>query len=589
MRDFSENTLEKPAEYGVKIKAELIKNMYQQWHGILVGVLTTATGVSFIFYDNISDTTLFTWLFSVYILTYIRHLSVKRFKTQDYEPATVIKWGWIFAFFTFMSGLVWGAASILFFSPDNLQLFNLLTLIIIAMCVGSLGALSSYPLAYIVFVLPAISPMIWRYMNIDNQDYQTFSALLFVFILALFYFAKVNHKMLRQSVELRFENADLIEQLTAQKEKAEQANIAKTKFLAAASHDLRQPLHAIGLFLGALFDKVEKDDQKIIITKIQKSSDALNSLLDSLLDISKLDAGVIHTENSPFSINSLFDSLKNEFEAVANEKKLRLKFINNDIWINSDFKVLERITRNLLSNAIRYTNKGGVVVGCRHFQGQILLTVYDTGVGIREDKIDLVFEEFYQLDNPERDRSKGLGLGLAIVKRMAKLLNISLLVKSNPNKGSMFGLLIPGDFISNPINMTNQTLFEPLFFDQKCVLVVDDEKEIRDSLAGLLRSWHCKVLTASSGKEAIKILSKNSKPDIILADYRLRNNETGNDVINKVKILFSDHKISSVIITGDTAPDRIQEANTSGYKTLHKPVSPNELRLLLGRIFNRTD
>jgi len=583
-----DNSLENPVSGSSKeihIQAELIKNLYQQWRSILLGVITTATGISFLFYNEITHTIIFSWLFSVYILFFIRHLSVKKFSSRNYELAQILTWGRVFAFFAFLSGLVWGVASIVFFTPDNLQLFNVLTLIIIAMSVGSLGALSSYPFAYYVFVLPAMSPIIWRYMNIDAPGYHIFGGLMLVFIFALFSFSRVNYRMLRQSVELRFENIDLINQLTRQKEVAEQANIAKTKFLASASHDLRQPLHAIGLFLGALVDKVEKRDQQIIVEKIQKSSSALNDLLDSLLDVSKLDAGVVHVERMPFGINSLFDSLGNEFEPYANEKKLRLKFVNSRLWINTDFRILERIVRNLLSNAIRYTRQGGIVVGCRRFQGDILFAVYDTGIGIENDKMEEIFKEFYQLDNPERDRSKGLGLGLSIVKRMAKLLDMSLVTASNPEKGSMFALRISKNAISRPVMKITEPVVAPVFFDNKRVLVVDDEMEIRDSLTELLRSWRCNVLAVSSGEEAIKSLSEDNKPDIILADYRLRNNETGNEVIDNIKILFSGDEIPAIIITGDTAPDRIKDANASGYEILHKPVSPDELRLLLGRVF----
>jgi signal transduction histidine kinase/CheY-like chemotaxis protein len=584
--DVSSDAPQQISSVDMEIQAELIKTLYQQGHMALLGVVATATGIVFVFHGKVLDITLFSWLILIYLLSFIRHLSIKKFKSSCFDSQEIIRWGWKFSFFAFLSGLSWGLASILFFIPGYLSLFNILTLIIIAMSVGSLAALSAFPLAYYVFVIPAMFPMVWRYISVDNQDYNIFGVLLLVFLFALFSFSRVNYKMLRSSVVLRFENMGLINQLTEQKEKAEQANVSKTKFLAAASHDLRQPLHAMGLFLGVLLNKVEKQDQKNIVEKIQNTSAALNDLLDSLLDVSKLDAGVVQVERMSFGINSLFDSLKNEFEPCACGKKLRLRFVSSRLWINTDFRILERIVRNLVSNAIRYTSQGGVLVGCRRFQGKILLAVYDTGTGIEEENMEDIFKEFYQLNNPERDRSKGLGLGLSIVKRMTKLLDISLLTASKPDKGSMFALLIPEESISRPeISMAKAEL-TPEFFDNKRVLVVDDEKENRDSMSELLQSWNCIVLVVASGEEAVKSLSKNNKPDIILADYRLRNNETGNDVVNKVNALFYGDDIPAIIITGDTAPNRIKEAKTSGYEILHKPVSPDALRLMLGAKFS---
>lgn len=453
------------------------------------------------------------------------------------------------------------------------------------MSVGSLAALSAFPKAFYLFVIPAMLPMIWRYLSIDEQNYIIFGGLLFIFNFAMFSIVRVNHQILRDSINLRFEKLGLIEQLTQQKEKAEQANVAKTKFLAAASHDIRQPIHAIGLFLGVLEDRVEKDDQISIVHKIKKSSDALNGLLDSLLDISKLDAGVIHVETEPFYINDLFEALKNEFTSLANEKDLKIRFVKTRLRVDSDYQIIERLMRNLISNAISYTNMGGIVVGCRRYQGQILLAVYDTGIGISDDDMQDIFDEFHQLHNPERDRSKGLGLGLAIVKRMADLLGSSLFVRSMPEKGSAFGIVIPAS-LEAAVNISHTVVeLTDLAFDGKNVLVIEDEDEIRDSLTELLRNWCCDVVASSSGVEAIAVVQNNNvRPDIILADYRLRDNETGTEVIHKINSLYPESDIPAIIITGDTAPERIKEAENSGYRILHKPVSPNELRSVLADV-----
>lgn len=570
----------------LNIESELIKILYQQVYTAILTVLVTAIGVTVIYYDEFSDFRVLIWFSIVIVLSVTRYIAAKKYEVRERQAADVIRWGWVFAFFAFLSGLTWGGASIAFYTPNNLQLFNILTLMIIIISVGSMVALSAFPAAFYLYVYTAMLPMAWIYLNINEQSYVVFGVLLLIYIFALYKLVRVNHMKLRESIFLRFENINLIEQLTEQKEKAESASVSKTKFLAAASHDLRQPLHAMGLFLGALEDRVDNDEQKNIVHKIQKSSDALNGLLDSLLDISKLDAGVVQAVNEPFCINDLFDSLKNEFIVSAGEKGLTVEFVNTKFVIDSDYRMIERITRNLIANAINYTERGGVVVGCRRYNGNILLAVYDTGIGIDEDNIDDVFREFHQLHNPERDRSKGLGLGLSIVKRMTELLGLSLFVKSVVGKGSVFGVIIP-DHSDGKIGLLKNDLAPDIkFFDGMNALVVDDETEVLDSISELLKSWHCNVISAVSGTDSVEKLKNTSfRPDIILSDYRLRDNETGMDVINIVNALHSGLAIPSVIITGDTAPERIKEAEASGTKVLHKPVSPNEIRTILAEHF----
>ncbi len=578
------------------VEAELVKMLYQQSYTAILTIIVTAIGIAVIYYGEFPDEVVFTWFTVVIVLSFIRYLSVKKYRARDPQANDDVRWGWIFAFFAFLSGLTWGAASILFFTPDNLQLFNILTLIIIVISVGSMLALSAFPVAFYLFVFTAMLPMIWRYINIDEYSYEIFGFLLILYNVGLFKLARVNHQTLRDSIALRFENVDLIDQLTEQKEKAEQANVSKTKFLASASHDMRQPIHAMGLFLGVLEERLEKEDQKVIVQKIQKSSNALGGLLDSLLDISKLDAGVIKVSPEVFSLNNLFDALNNEFQALAKEKNLQIKFVDTKLWVNSDYRILERIMRNLISNAIRYTESGRILVACRRYQGRTLVAVYDTGIGIPENKMQDIFREFYQLHNPERDRSKGLGLGLAIVERMAKLLDMPLYIKSSAGTGSVFGFVLPAVQVASPEATATKTKTvaapEVLYFDGKTVLVVDDEEEICDSLSELLRNWHCDVVIAASGNGAVRALQKNKKRlDIMLVDYRLRDNEIGTAVIDKINSVYADQEtvqtIPAVIITGDTAPDRIKEAERSGYRILHKPVAPEALRLLLAEIFRQ--
>ncbi|MDH5710737.1 MAG: ATP-binding protein, partial [Gammaproteobacteria bacterium] len=576
--------VEAPSAYRLKVEAEMVRYLYEQTRTLMLGVIAAAGFVAIVFYNNIENDHVLFWIAIVYGLTFIRYLSAMRFKSKKRSPEDTIKWGWIFTFFAFLSGCTWGAASMLFFTPENTDLVVVLTMTIMSITITSMAILSSFIWAYFAYAIPTMLPLVWQYMNVSGHEYAVFGILIIVFIATLLPFAKINNRTLRQSVILRFENIDLVHQLIEQKEKSDEANIAKTKFLAAASHDLRQPLHAIGLFLGVLEDRVEKEDKKIV-QKIQKASYAFTGLLDSILDISKLDAEVVRVEKKFFYVQDLFDELNSEFELSAIEKGLRLRFVGTRICLHSDRYVLTRIIRNLISNAIKYTNKGGVVIGCRRYKGKILLAVYDTGVGVHENEIERIFREFYQLHNPEMDGSKGLGLGLSIVKRMAELLDAPLLIESIPNKGSMFGLVMPGVLWTGKIDPVSKSEQKAVFFDDKLILIIDDEIEICDSLSELLQSWHCSVIVAASGKEALNIMSNNNKtPDILLVDYRLRDSEMANDAICKIQSMVTGHTVPVIIITGDTEPDRIKEANASGYKILHKPVLPDELRNILSNI-----
>lgn len=571
-----------------RIQVELVKTLYQQSNPTLIGIFLCATGVAWMFLGESSTQTISIWLGTVYLLTLFRYLTAQSFRKHERSLAESIRWGWYFASLAFLSGCTWGVASIILFTED-VVLMSFLTMVLLGMVVASLAALSAITWAYFAYALATCLPLIFQYMTYGDAKYFKFGVLVSLFLTIMLAFARLNHRMIRQSIVLRFENIELIEQLKEQKEDAEnarrvaeEANAAKTKFLAAASHDLRQPLYAMELFLGVLEDRAGNDEQKAVVYKIQKSSTTMGNLLESLLDISKLDAGVIQAERSPFAVQDMLDSLWHEFESHADDNNLRLRFAPSLLWVNSDRGIVERILRNLIFNAIRYTKKGSVLVGCRRKPTGVMLGVYDTGIGIPPDKMDEVFLEFYQLHNPERDRSKGLGLGLAIVRRLAKLLEAPLYTSSRPDRGSMFAIELPLESPGiNPLPVA-KTWVDYQVLSGKTILVVDDEVTIREGLVELLSGWKCKVVAVASGEEAMIHLKRHSvQPDLILADYRLSNDESATDIIQAVQNLHAHSPLPAIIITGDTAPHRIQEAQASGYQLLHKPISAAKLRTLM--------
>jgi signal transduction histidine kinase/CheY-like chemotaxis protein len=363
----------------------------------------------------------------------------------------------------------------------------------------------------------------------------------------------------------------------------ELANHAKSRFLAAASHDLRQPLHALGLFIAQLRAGISPSERDQVIARIDAAIAAVNELLNSMLDISKLDAGVMAPNLADFPVENLLKRIEGTFGEATREKRLRMRVVSSEFWVRSDFILLERILLNLVSNAVRYTIRGGIVIGCRKRGTDLRIEVWDSGIGIPEDQQGNIFAEFYQLVTPASQG--GLGLGLAIVDRLCALLGHHVEVASVIGKGSRFTVVVP-------ITTARTRLVE--FADSqasvadgargKFVVVVDDDTLVLDGMRGLLESWGCVVLTGASESALLASLAEqDDRPDLIISDYRLSDGKTGIEVIEGLRSAFGAG-IPGFLISGDTSPEPLRKASIRGYILLHKPVRPVTLRAILSHL-----
>lgn len=376
--------------------------------------------------------------------------------------------------------------------------------------------------------------------------------------------------------------------LDRKKQEAEAANQAKSRFLASVSHDLRQPMHALGLFAEILNQQLNDPQHTLLVQRIQSSVAELEAMFNALLDLSRLDAGVIEPNLRDFDLKPYLIKLWTEFGPQAERKGLMLRIRLGPADVHSDPLLLTRILNNLITNAIRYTEHGGVLVTCRKRSDGWLLQVWDTGIGIEADQMNRIFEEYYQVGNLERSRQQGIGLGLAIVAKLAKLLGHELQVRSIPGKGTVFSLKLAVAKLPSQNGVPTATASPASLFRGQSILVIDDDPEVLDSMAALLTSWGLKPIKAANLDAAWEALSQQqSTPDAVLSDLRLPGEADGVAAIGRLRERFGSG-LPAALISGDTVPQNIARIQASGLTVLHKPLAPARLRALLANILPKS-
>ena len=565
-----------------RIRYLQVETLYKNSPVVFLANVINTTLFILVLWKEVDTTWLLLWGMVMMLLTSIRSVIAWYYWRDEQREESLDTWLNRFIVPALLSGFIWGIAGYSFYLPDGGVYQAFLVIFLLGIAAGSMAFLSVHLPTFYGFFMLLMFPLILRMFTEASVPHLVMGGMMIVYLLVFMVFGRNVNQVFLESILLRFDNLELVTRLTKEKEAAEKANIAKSKFLAAASHDLRQPLHALSLLTGALAERIHYQEVKGIVDKMRAAVAALENLFNALLDISKLDSGVLQPCVEDFYLQTLFDRMENDYRPEAEQKGLTFQVDHcGELVIRSDTILLERILRNFVSNAIRYTNSGLVHLTTRHDGNRIAVSVKDTGLGIPDEKQGVIFDEYVQLDNPERDRDKGLGLGLAIVSRISQLLQHELQLKSRQGEGSEFTVYVPVGEHANIKEAGTTSIPE---FNQDLqgmqVLVIDDEKAILDALAVLLDGWGCQVITAETVEEARQELQgRDMSPDAILSDYRLRENITGIEAIKAIEAMFG-REIPALLITGDMNVES-QNAGIEEYRVLHKPVQPARLRAFL--------
>jgi len=528
--------------------------------------------------------------FSVFMLVQIqaRLLLISAYHRHQPPDHEWRVWSRRFSFGVVVASFGMGGFSLLLFSPQHFDMQLLLMLYLCAVASGAVTAFGVLRPAIFLSMLPMmLLPCAWM-LSRGDWVHTVLAIITLGWLIAIADQARRYSAQFEESVRLRFENEELIARLRQEKSLAEDASSAKSRFLAAASHDLRQPVHALSLFVAALRPRVTDQEAARMLDHIDSSVQAMGGLFNGLLDISRLDAGVVEVNAQSFAIQPLLERICRDYTGDAAAKQIELRLRPTRAAAFSDPLLVERIVRNIVANAIAYTDTGRVLVGCRRRGRSVLIEVWDTGRGIPTAEQARIFQEFYQVGNPERDRGRGVGLGLAIVKRLTALLGHPLKLRSQPERGSVFTLQLP--YSDAPLAAPVRTLDIPQTADGGAglVLVVDDEAAIQVAMKDLLEGWGYKTIIAGSCDALLeKLADCPDRPGLIICDYRLRAHENGIHVIERLRSEYNDDDIPGMLITGDTAPDRLRDARESGLLLLHKPVSNTRLRVAIAHLLAR--
>ncbi len=585
-----------PAPAPVTSLPDLVQGSFDFMPATLAGYLAGIAILSVLYWNVVPPSVFVPWLALFAVVWLVRVWMARRFR--HLPPQSLPDWDrWRHHnnVGTLACGALWGMAAWSFYPyGDRIHEIGLI-IVIYSFCLAAVPVLAMQTRVYVAYATLCVAPLAGRIAILGRDyNYQLAGILLTIISLTTLLTRRYRQAMERV-IELKLQADELLAQLRLEKRAAEAArhdaevaNRAKTQFFTAASHDLRQPLHAMGLFAEALRQKTHDEEVAQLVNSINGSVDALEGLFSELLDITRIDSGHIQVNPQPFEMDEIFRKLKLHFEPTAFEKGLALRLRGGRHVAHADPLLVERILRNLVSNAIRYTEDGTVLVSCRRRTGRLLLQVWDTGMGIAAQEQQRIFEEFYQVE-PTRDSNtqqrKGLGLGLAIVKRLAELMKVPLFVRSEPGRGTVFTLELPvGQAARSTPAAVSGKAVTSLTLADRLIVVVEDESAVRTGLEVLLKGWGASIVSFDS-VGAVRAWADKTDPattrlDLLIVDYRLENGLNGVDAIKALRSRFG-RSVPAIVVTGSTMTGHEQEAQEVDFHLLIKPVVPNKLRAMI--------
>jgi signal transduction histidine kinase len=574
-----------------------VRALFTQTPATLTGNAVGLVLVLLLFAGSAEPVRMAVWATLAAVLLVLRLLHYIRYRRNPRaDDATMRRWRVSWKALVLLQGAMWGVAAWLFWGLGTPYDSLALLLIVYSYCLGSVQLLSTQWRVFLAFISLVLVPTILRVATDTSQPghWQLAGILTLLFGITVL-MARTAGSALGQAIRLKSRTDALALQLRIEKAEAdaarraaEAASRAKTQFFAAASHDLRQPLHAMGLFAEALRQRIRDPEVASLVNSINESVDALEGLFGELLDITRIDTGGVEVNPAPVRLKELFARLRLHFEPVAFEKGLALGFRGEQHVVQADPVLLERILRNLVSNAIRYTDDGGVLVSCRRWRGGLRVQVWDSGIGIPEAQLPRIFDEFFQVQGNrplQAHQRKGLGLGLAIVKRLGGLMGTEVSVRSRVGHGTVFTLDLPPGKAPRPLETPAGGARTPigLTLEGRHFVVVEDEAAVREGLVVLLQAWGATV-TAFETVEAVRAWLASAEaeaPDLLLVDYRLPQGSTGLEVLVAARARWPQQKLPAIVITGSSLGGHEDEALTHDFHLLIKPVLPNKLRAMI--------
>jgi len=589
-------TLLHPAVPHAGTLSEEVQSAFAYLPATLIGMIAGVAIVLWLFRAAAPMTLWAPWLLAFTMLWLLRVLMLRGYRRAVRLPDVDWRlWHGVWVSATLASGALWGLTGWLYYGLGNSLEKTGLVIVIYSYCIAAVPVLANHRSIFIAFVALSFVPTLARIALVGGEDGYTLAGELAFIVSLTTLLVRSYGQALRRVTDLKLRADDLLSQLVVQKrasdaarQAAEIANRAKTQFFAAASHDLRQPLHAMGLFAEALRQRTHEPDVARLVNSINESVDALEGLFSELLDITRIDSGGVTPQPVSFRLEDIFRRLRLHFEPSAFEKGLALRLRGGAHVAHADTLLVERILRNLVANAIRYTDDGTVLVGCRRRGDRLLLQVWDTGVGIAAEEQSRIFEEFYQVPGRQTvtaDQRKGLGLGLAIVARLAALMEVPLAMRSRPGHGTVFmlELAVGSDAATTGTEAcTDRSRAAPTLAG-RTLLVVEDDAAVRQGLEVLLVAWGARVFSFASAaalRSAYGGLSVPAAPDLLITDYRLETGSTGVDVIAWLRARHGS-RLPAVVVTGSTTAGLEIEAQQHDFHLLTKPVVPNKLRAMV--------